>query len=140
MDDGKKEKAFVIKDKRIFDESGEARAEDLKKEETAGDNKSEKKSLEKDDQARTQEDYFPEVTFSSFVLSLSTTVMYHLGDFPDPATNKAEKNLAAAKQTIDMLNMIRNKTAGNLDIDEKELLEGILYELMIRYVKEKEAG
>ena len=140
MDDGKKEKAFVIKDKRIFDESGEARAEDLKKEETAGDKKSEKKSLEKDDQARTQEDYFPEVTFSSFVLSLSTTVMYHLGDFPDPATNKAEKNLAAAKQTIDMLNMIKNKTAGNLDIDEKELLEGILYELMIRYVKEKEAG
>jgi len=140
MDDGKKEKAFVIKDKRIFDESGEARAEDLKKEETAGDNKSEKKSLEKDDQARTQEDYFPEVTFSSFVLSLSTTVMYHLGDFPDPATNKAEKNLAAAKQTIDMLNMIKNKTAGNLDIDEKELLEGILYELMIRYVKEKAAG
>jgi hypothetical protein len=140
MDDGKKEKAFVIKDKRIFDESGEARAEDLKKEETAGDNKSEKKTLEKDDQARTQEDYFPEVTFSSFVLSLSTTVMYHLGDFPDPATNKAEKNLAAAKQTIDMLNMIKNKTAGNLDIDEKGLLEGILYELMIRYVKEKEAG
>jgi len=140
MDDGKKEKAFVIKDKRIFDESGEARAEDLKKEETAGDNKAAKKSLEKDDQARTQEDYFPEVTFSSFVLSLSTTVMYHLGDFPDPATNKAEKNLAAAKQTIDMLNMIKNKTAGNLDIDEKELLEGILYELMIRYVKEKEAG
>jgi len=140
MDDGKKEKAFVIKDKRIFDESGEARAEDLKKEETAGDNKSKKKSLEKDDQARIQEDYFPEVTFSSFVLSLSTTVMYHLGDFPDPATNKAEKNLAAAKQTIDMLNMIKNKTAGNLDIAEKELLEGILYELMIRYVKEKEAG
>ncbi len=140
MDDGKKEKAFVIKDKRIFDESGEARAEDLKKEETAGDKKSEKKSVEKDDQARTQEDYFPEVTFSSFVLSLSTTVMYHLGDFPDPATSKVEKNLAAAKQTIDMLNMIKIKTAGNLGIDEKELLEGILYELMIRYVKEKEAG
>jgi hypothetical protein len=140
MDDEKKEKAFVIKDKRIFDESGEARPENLKKEETAGDKKSEKKSLEKDGQARTQEDYFPEVTFSSFVLSLSTTVMYHLGDFPDPATNKAEKNLAAAKQTIDMLNMIKIKTAGNLDIDEKELLEGILYELMMRYVKEKEAG
>ncbi len=140
MDDKKKEKGFVIKDKRIFDESGEARPEDLKKEETAGDNKSEKKSLEKDDQAGTREEYFPEVTFSSFVLSLSTTVMYHLGDFPDPATNKAEKNLAAAKQTIDMLNMIKIKTAGNLDIDEKDLLEGILYELMMRYVKEKEAG
>ena len=139
MDDEKKEKGFVIKDKRIFDEAGEARTEDLKKE-AAVDKESEKKSPEKDDQARTQEDSFPDVTFSNFVLSLSTTVMYHLGDFADPATNKAQKNLAAAKQTIDMLNMIKDKTAGNLNADEKGLLEGILYELMIRYVKEKEAG
>ncbi|HEX7533991.1 MAG TPA: DUF1844 domain-containing protein [Syntrophales bacterium] len=140
MDDEKKEKGFVIKDKRIFDESGEARPEDLKKEEAIGDKKSEKKSLEENDQAGTREEYIPEVTFSNFVLSLSTTVMYHLGDFPDPTTSKVEKNLAAAKQTIDMLNMIRIKTAGNLDNDEKELLEGILYELMLRYVKEKETG
>lgn len=140
MNDGKEEKGFVIKDKRIFDESGEARGEDLKKEAAAGDEKSEKKSPDKDAQASTQKEYLPEVTFSSFVLSLSTTVMYHLGDFPDPDTKKAEKNLAAAKQTIDMLNMIRIKTSGNLDVNEKELLEGILYELMMRYVKEKDAG
>jgi hypothetical protein len=140
MNDGKEEKGFVIKDKRIFDESGEARREDSKKEATTGDEKLEKTSPEKDDQASTQEEHFPEVTFSSFVLSLSTTIMYHLGDFPDPETKKANKNLAAAKQTIDMLSMIRNKTAGNLDTDEKQLLEGILYELMMRYVKEKEAG
>ncbi|MGO9137563.1 MAG: DUF1844 domain-containing protein [Syntrophales bacterium] len=140
MGDEKKEKGFVIKDKRIFDESGEARAEDSKKEETAGDKIPEKKPLDKDDHERSREEYIPEVTFSNFVLSLSTTVMYHLGDFPDPATNKAEKNLAAAKQTIDMLNMIKIKTTGNLDNDEKGLLDGILYELMMRYVKEKEAG
>lgn len=140
MDDGKQDKGFVVKDKRIFDESGEARAEDLKKEEAADATKSEKRPPEKEDQARTEEDYFPEVTFSSFVLSLSTTVLYHLGDFPDPATNKAEKNLGAAKQTIDMLNMLKIKTAGNLDADERKLLEGVLYELMIRYVKEKAAG
>jgi hypothetical protein len=140
MGDEKKEKGFVIKDKRIFDESGEARAEDLKKDETVGDKKSEEKAAKEDDPAGTREEYIQEVTFSNFVLSLSTTVMYHLGDFPDPTTNKAEKNLAAAKQTIDMLNMIKIKTAGNLDNDEKGLLEGILYELMMRYVKEKEAG
>jgi hypothetical protein len=63
--------------------------------------------------------------------------MYHFGDFPDPVTKKAEKNLTAAKQTIDMLNMIKIKTVGNLDNNEKSLLEGILYELMMRYVKEK---
>jgi hypothetical protein len=139
MKDGKEDKGFVIKDKRIFDESGEARGEDLKKEAATGE-KSENISPEKDDRASTQEEYFPEVTFSSFVLSLSTTVMYHLGDFPDPTTKKAERNLAAAKQTIDMLSMLRNKTTGNLDTAEKQLLEGILYELMIRYVKEKDAG
>jgi hypothetical protein len=140
MDDGNKEKGFVVKDKRIFDESGEARAEDLKKEELTDEKISEKKPLDKDDQSGTTEEYFPEVTFSSFILSLSTTVMYHLGDFPDPATNKVKKNLAAAKQTIDMINMIKIKTAGNLDNDEKGLLEGILFELMMRYVKEREAG
>jgi len=139
MNDGKEEKGFVIKDKRIFDESGEARKEDLEKE-ASGEEKAEKTSPEKDSQANTQEEYFPDVTFSNFVLSLSTTVMYHLGDFPDPTTKKANKNLAAAKQTIDMLTMIKDKTVGNLDADEKQLLEGILYELMIRYVKEKDAG
>jgi hypothetical protein len=140
MKDGKEEKGFVIKDKRIFDESGEARKEDVKEEATAEREKTEKTPPEKDNQTNAQEEYFPDVTFSSFVLSLSTTVMYHLGDFPDPATKKANKNLAAAKQTIDMLTMIKDKTVGNLDTDEKQLLEGMLYELMIRYVKEKDAG
>jgi hypothetical protein len=133
MEDDKKEKGFVIKDKRIFDESGEARKEELKKEEALTEDRPQEKKREE----TLREEYVPEVTFSNFVLSLSTTVLYHFGDFPDPATNKAEKNLTAAKQTIDMLNMLKNKTVGNLDNNEKELLDGILYELMMRYVKEK---
>jgi len=133
MEDDKKEKGFVIKDKRIFDESGEARKEELKKEEALTEDRPQEKKREE----TLREEYVPKVTFSNFVLSLSTTVLYHFGDFPDPATNKAEKNLTAAKQTIDMLNMLKNKTVGNLDNNEKELLDGILYELMMRYVKEK---
>jgi hypothetical protein len=133
MEDEKKEKGFVIKDKRLFDESGETRQEELKKEETT----IEDKPPEEKSEETSREEYFPEVTFSTFVLSLSTTAMYHFGDFPDPVTKKAEKNLTAAKQTIDMLNMIKIKTVGNLDNNEKSLLEGILYELMMRYVKEK---
>ena len=133
MEDDKKEKGFVIKDKRIFDESGEARKEELKREEALTEDRPKEKKREE----TVREEYVPEVTFSNFILSLSTTVLYHFGDFPDPATNKAEKNLTAAKQTIDMLNMLKNKTVGNLDNNEKELLDGILYELMMRYVKEK---
>jgi hypothetical protein len=140
MEEEKKEKGFVIKDKRIFDESGEARTEELKKEETTADTKTELKPPEKESQERAQEEYFPDVTFSSFVFSLSTTVIYHFGDFPDPVTKKSQRNLAAAKQTIDILNMIKNKTVGNLDNNEKEMLEGILYELMMRYVKEMAKG
>jgi hypothetical protein len=140
MEDEKKEKGFVIKDKRIFDETGETRMEETKKEESAADKTTEDKPPEKDNQQKNREEYIPDVTFSNFVLSLSTTVMYHFGDFPDPVTNKAERNLAAAKQTIDMLNMLKIKTVGNLDNNEKELMEGILYELMMRYVKEKAKG
>lgn len=136
----KTDKGFVIKDKRIFDESGETRKEELKKEETKAHIKADEEPAEKSGEKKAQEEYFPEVTFSSFVFSLSTTVMYHFGDFPDPITKKTEKNLAAAKQTIDMLNMLKNKTMGNLDDNEKELLDGILYELMMRYVKEKGGG
>ncbi|HUH65111.1 MAG TPA: DUF1844 domain-containing protein [Syntrophales bacterium] len=138
MAEGEKEKGFVIKDKRTFDESGEARADDITREAASEAPKQEKISQE--EMAAAEEDFFPEVTFSNFVLSLSTTVMYHLGDFEDPVTKKAEKNLPAAKQTIDMLGMLKTKTAGNLDADEKMLLEGILYELMMRYVKEKGQG
>ena len=63
--------------------------------------------------------------------------MYHFGDFPDPATNEARRDLAAAKQTIDLLSILQAKTEGNLTADEKQLLEGILYELRLRFVKEK---
>jgi hypothetical protein len=83
------------------------------------------------------EEYLPEMNFANFVLSLSTTAMYHFGDFPDPVSRKAEKNLIAAKQTIDILGLLQTKTEGNLDENEKSLLDGLLFELRMRYVKEK---
>ena len=66
--------------------------------------------------------------------------MFHFGDFPDPVSKKAERNLAAAKQTIDILGMLQTKTTGNLDENEKSLLDGLLFELRMRYVKEKGAA
>jgi hypothetical protein len=85
-----------------------------------------------------REEFFPEVNFVNFILSLSTTAMYHFGDFPDPASQKTQRNLAAAKQTIDILGMLSAKTEGNLDDNEKALLDGLLFELRMRYVKEKD--
>ena len=139
MEDEKKEKGFVIKDKRLFDETGDVRKEELKTTEEATPDQEKSSPSETMSEVREQqktEEHYPEVNFISFVLSLSTSVMYHFGDFPDPVSKKAEKNLSAAKQTIDILNMLKNKTGGNLDENEKSLLDGILYELMMRYVKE----
>lgn len=140
MEEEKKEKGFVIKDRRLFDESGAARVEE---EEQPGDKKRtdipEEGPPSPPDEIETpeaEESPLPEINFASFIFSLSTTAMYHFGDFPDPGTKKPQRNLPAAKQTIDILSILRTKTEGNLDEQEKELLEGILYELRMRFVKE----
>ncbi|MDI6776629.1 MAG: DUF1844 domain-containing protein [Syntrophales bacterium] len=134
-------KGFVVRDKRTFDESGEVRKEEpAEAKETGPGEKTEKGQVpppEAEQQGQQREENYPEVNFASFVLSLSTTAMYHFGDFPDPATKEARKNLSAAKQTIDILGMLKSKTEGNLDDNEKSVLDGILYELRLRYVKEK---
>lgn len=75
-----------------------------------------------------------EVNFSNFVLSLGTSAVLHFGEIPDPATGKQEKNLPMAKHTIDVLNMLREKTSGNLEAEEEKLLSDLLYQLRMKYV------
>lgn len=135
----KKEKGFVIKDRRLFDESGDARKEaeapvaEKKAESEADDTKVAPETAEAPE---SEEGPLPEINFTSFIFSLSTTAMYHFGDFPDPVTQKGQRNLPAAKQTIDILSILKTKTEGNLDEDEQQLLERMLFELRMRYVKE----
>ncbi|NPA39774.1 MAG: DUF1844 domain-containing protein [Thermodesulfobacteria bacterium] len=75
------------------------------------------------------------VTFSTFILSLNTAALVHLGEIPDPVTQKKEVNLTLAKQTIDTLEMLRTKTKGNLTPDEEKLLQTIIYELKLKFLK-----
>jgi hypothetical protein len=141
MEDEKQEKGFVIKDRRRFDDSGEAkpespREEAAKPQEPKPDaTAAEPRQDEKAQEASTEQP-FPELNFATFVFSLGTSAMYHFGDFPDPVTKKAERNLEAAKQTIDILGILKEKTKGNLNDDEERLLESLLYELRMRYVRE----
>jgi hypothetical protein len=136
------EKGFVIKDRRRFDDSGEARPETPREETPAKpqEPKPEAQAAEprQDEKAQgpSTEQSFPELNFSTFVFSLGTSAMYHFGDFPDPVTKKAERNLEAAKQTVDILAILKDKTKGNLSEDEERLLESLLYELRMRYVRE----
>ena len=76
----------------------------------------------------------PEVTFAGFVLSLNTTALYHLGELSHPETGEKVIDLELVKHTIDTINLLRDKTKGNLDKDENELITNILYDLKMRYV------
>lgn len=76
----------------------------------------------------------PEVTFSTFVLSLGSSALVQLGEVPDPDTGATASNLLMAKHTIDVLTMLQQKTENNLDDDEKRLLDGLLYEVRMKYV------
>jgi Domain of unknown function (DUF1844) len=140
MEEEKKDKGFVIKDRRLFDESGAARVEEEMKPEdkkrAENPDKGPRTSQAEMDTPETDASPLPEINFASFIFSLSTTAMYHFGDFPDPVTKESQRNLPAAKQTIDILSILKTKTEGNLDEQEKQMLDGILYELRMRFIKE----
>ncbi|MBK8481672.1 MAG: DUF1844 domain-containing protein [Proteobacteria bacterium] len=75
----------------------------------------------------------PAVDFSTFLLSLGTSALVHLGEAPTPE-DQLQRNLPLAQQVIDILALISTKTRGNLDADEAKLLEELLYDLRLRYV------
>lgn len=77
----------------------------------------------------------PPLTFSTFVMSLSTATLVHFGDVPDPVTGKREKNLLLARQNIDLLGLLQEKTKGNLTKEEEEVLETALFKLRLRFVE-----
>ena len=78
----------------------------------------------------------PTIDFYTFVLSLGSSAFVHLGDAPHPETGESvAANLALAKQTIDILDMLREKTRGNLTPEEERFMENLLTDLRLRYVE-----
>jgi hypothetical protein len=77
----------------------------------------------------------PAIDFLTFVVSMSHSVLLHLGDAPDPATGTREKHLPLARQTIDLLAMLQEKTRGNLSGDEERVLSQAVYDLRMRFVE-----
>ena len=143
MPEEKEEKKdFVVKDRRIFaEESQDAEPKEEKetppveKEEAA---KSDEADKEPDADTQEPPPQFPEINFATFVVSLNASALLNLGAIEDPASGAKNKNLPMAKQTIDILSMLQEKTVGNLSEEEESLLKNILYDLRMMYVKEKE--
>lgn len=88
--------------------------------------------------ASASETQMPKINFTTFVLSLNSSALVNLGIETDPISKNKSANLPIAKQTIDILAMLEEKTRGNLADDEKRLLTHILYELRIMYVKNRD--
>ena len=130
-------KDFIIKDKRIFAEKDEDQSIKEEKEKPLEEPAAET-SESMTDQEEEKTDYqLPEINFATFIFSLNHSVLVHLGVMEDPSTGKKVKNLPIAKQTIDILGMLEEKTRGNLDNDEEKMLKNILYDLRMIYIKEK---
>ncbi len=90
---------------------------------------------EVDPTGATDTDPLPTIDFPTFILSLSHSALMHLGEAPHPDTNEVEANLPLAKQNIDLLGLLEEKTKGNLTGDEERLLAQVLFDLRMRYVE-----
>ena len=77
-----------------------------------------------------------DVMYYQLVLSMQASAMQHLGKVMSPITGKIERNLDAARFSIDMLEMLQRKTTGNLSTEEKRLLDHVLHDLRLNYVDE----
>ncbi|MDH5674019.1 MAG: DUF1844 domain-containing protein [Myxococcales bacterium] len=86
------------------------------------------------DEASEAQGDMPPIDFNIFVLSLNTSALIHLGDAPD-AEGAMARNLPMARQTIDMLTILEEKTVGNLDGQEERLLSQVLFDLRMRYAR-----
>ena len=134
------EKGFKVHDKRRFTEEGEAR------EETAGEQPrgpgeeppsepGPEPGVESAPEPGDRRQELPPINFSTFIISLSTQALMHLGEMINPVTGEVEKDVEVAKQTIDIIGMLSEKSKGNLDETEEQLLREVLYNLRMKYVE-----
>ena len=89
---------------------------------------------DKSDTANAASGQLPEITFSTFILSLASSALVHLGEVPNPETGAMSPDPELAKHSIDTLAMLKQKTKNGLTPDESSMLDSLLYELKMKYV------
>jgi hypothetical protein len=122
-------KGFTVQDRRRFSPETGAPRDDAP-EETTGPAQPAGAA-----DPNAERDALPEINFSAFVISLSTQALMHLGEIADPVSGKVETDVPVAKQMIDIVAMLKDKTRGNLNASEDRLLEDILFDLRMKYVE-----
>ena len=124
---------FRVTDKRSFQEDGEGRTPDVQEKE---DEKTQEQPSSEEKSETSDQDKPPRqpIDFPSYILSYYTQGLVLLGEVPNPYSGKKEEDVDAAKHTIDILAMLKEKTKGNLSPDEDKLLENVLYELRMKFM------
>jgi hypothetical protein len=142
MAEKEEEKGFVIKDRRRFAEGAETEQDKQEPQSEAASTAGEQTSARPEEAPGRQEEQargpLPQVTLATFIFSLSSSALVHLGEIPEPETNRTLVDLPIAKQIIDTLGMLQEKTRGNLDQDEERLLKSVLYDLRMRYIQKSD--
>jgi len=129
-------KGFKVSDRRRFSpETGEAREAFQEESEAAVESKARQSQAAPQPDQRADHEPLPEINFSAFVISLSTQALMHLGEMANPLSGKVEADVPVAKQMIDILGMLREKTKGNLNSGEERLMEDVLFDLRMKYVE-----
>jgi hypothetical protein len=125
-------KGFTVQDRRRFSpDTGEAREEAPERSETHPKPSEERREAS----GETSSDALPEINFSTFVIGLSTQALMHLGEIANPVSGNVEIDVPTAKQMIDILGLLKDKTRGNLNASEDRLMEDILFDLRMKYVE-----
>ena len=135
-------KGFKVSDKRRFTEEGEAREDSTEQAESTSQAYADPTketfpdpSENANREVKENHEELPSINFSTFIMSLSTQALMHLGEIDNPVTGTAEKDVAVAKQTIDIIAMLSEKSTGNLDETEGQLVREVLYNLRMSYVE-----
>jgi hypothetical protein len=127
-------KGFTVQDRRRFSETGEAR-KDAPEESGTATQKTPQSETIVGGGSETPQEPAPEINFSTFVIGLSTQALMHLGEIANPLSGKVETDVPVAKQMIDILGMLKDKTRGNLNSSEDRLMDDILFDLRMKYVE-----
>lgn len=148
MSDDSADRGFKVVDKRSFDREGQER-EDAQKEAVAESEAEAPEAPAAPEEATTSpeaepecaepdegtDDPMPEMDFVTFLLSLHNSAACLLGKAPYPDTGTCAVNLPMAKQTIDIIGMLQDKTKGNLTGEEERIVSEVLYDLRMAYVQ-----
>jgi hypothetical protein len=131
-EDEQHEKAFTVDDRRRFTASGDTKENAAGSGGHPGSGAAGENSEPRDAENRPNAG----LTFSGFVIGLAQQAFVSLGLVQDPQTSTVRKDLPQAKAMIDVLAMLRDKTRGNLDEVEARMMDEMLDELRLRYVRE----